>query len=238
MGAVEERLDNIKKNIEKYRARIALPQPQHGRTCQLICFGPSLLDTWREIDRGGIVVSVSGAHDFVRDRAIVPTHHVEFDWRPHKALHVTEPSRETCFLLASCSHPDMMAKVPDPVLWHAQQNERENSLIKTLEPEAYLVPGGSSVGLRAIELFNALGYRRFEIHGMDSSFTDIQWAGRHFGKSKEKRDIIEVKVNDRKFKTSIAFLTYVDQFQSCKAANPHLSFVLHGDGLMQEMEKS
>jgi hypothetical protein len=46
--------------------------------------------------------------------------------------------------------------------------------------------GGSSVGMRAMNVSAALGFRRFDIHGMDCSFTNNRHAGAHTGKDQVK----------------------------------------------------
>lgn len=233
MGGIEDRLSNIRTNIRKVKKRADLPLSANNETVQIVCYGPSLKYTWQEIDLNKSVVTVSAAHDFLRERRITPNAHVEFDWRPHKAKHVNNPG-DTVFYLASCVHPDLIAKV-DPILWHAQQTAKENKYIFRREPGSFLVPGGSSAGLRAIELMYALGFRKFDIFGMDSSFEESEWAGPHHGKSRDKREIIVFPLAGRKFKTSIAFLVYADQFKSCKAVLKDASFTLHGDGLIQAM---
>jgi Protein of unknown function DUF115 len=224
------RLENIKANIDSVNRRLHLPLAAHRFPIQLVCFGPSLRRTWGQIDRTKTIATVSGAHDFLRDKGIVPTYHVEFDWRPHKAQHVTNP-HDTLFWLASCVHPDLVNKV-EATLWHAQQTQEETDYIKSRE-DAFFIPGGSSAGLRAIELLYALGYRRFEIFGMDSSFDNGGWAGQHFGPN--TADVIELPLGGKRFQTSIAFLMYADQFRACKEAHPDCIFNLHGKGLLQTM---
>jgi 6-hydroxymethylpterin diphosphokinase MptE-like len=229
-----ERLKNIETNIKSVKKRLYLPWGAHDSTAQLICFGPSLRRTWELIDKTKSIFTVSGAHDFLRGKDVTPNWHIEFDWRPHKARHVTNPDDRTDFFLASCVHPDFIAAVPNPKLWHAQQTASENRLIQELEPEAFLIPGGSSAGLRTIELLYAMGYRTIDIHGMDSSFDDdARWAGPHHGPN--KGEVIEVPYAGRKFKTSVAFLMYADQFRACRKAHPDLTINLHGDGLLQTM---
>lgn len=236
LGDVDERLDNIAHNLDAVPSRIILPLPAHDEPVQLVCFGPSLQKTWEVLDRTKTIVSVSGAHNFLMARDIVPHMHVEFDWRPHKAMHVTTPCA-TKFYLASCVHPKLVEKVSKPILWHPMQTPKENAVIREKERGAYFVPGGSSGGLRAIELLFAMGFRTFDIHGMDSSFDGGEWAGPHYGTSREKRDVIDVIAGGRKFKTSVAFMIYASQFRSCRKAHPNVVFNLHGDGLIQTMNK-
>jgi hypothetical protein len=189
----------------------------------IIAYGPSLLNTWTEITYP--IVSMSGSHDFLVSRGIVPDFHVEFDKRSHKAKHIRKPQPQTKYLIATRCHPDV---------FHRLRNS------KVIQWDHYKQGRGNCVGLRAITLFYELGYREFDVHGLDSSFSDdtkVQWAGPHFGRSRFKRDIIAVKCGGRWFKTSVAFANYVDEFLEIRASLKDATIRLHGDGLMQQAAK-
>lgn len=200
-----------------------IPAP-HERTASLYCYGPSLKDTVSDIHgpgevRFGDVVTVSGAHDFLVERGIVPEYHIECDPRRHKGMMLT-PNDETKYLMASCVHPDVIRKVGNPILWNIAD-----------------VPGGGSVGLRAIPLLYCLGYRKFVVHGMDLSFRDGEFhAGKHTGDVPIQ--VIEVECKGRLFKTSLPLMRYMDCFQ--KYVQPHIGdspakiqIELRGDGLLK-----
>ena len=234
-ATISQRIENIEKNIGAVSARVWLPAEANQIPVQLVCFGPSLRRTWGLIDPTKPIVTVSGAHDFLRGKGITPNYHVEFDWRPHKAHHVTDIG-DTQFWLASCCHPDLVNKVP-AALWHAEQSLEEIKFIKRREGSAFLVPGGSSAGLRAIELFIARGHRHFEIFGMDSSFDERfgGWAGQHFGR--RRSEIVDMNYGGHRFRTTFAFVVYAQQFQTCRRLHPDVTFNLHGEGLLQTMKK-
>ena len=245
MGSVAEhkRYRNIRNNIQSVKGRVTYPDGPFVPVMpvSIVCYGPSLLDTWQQINPINRIVSVSKAHDFLVEHGITPAIHVEFDCRSHKAKHIRRASAKTLYYLASCVHPDVIKQTRNypTYLWHADQRAgQDNDFILNAEPDARLIPGGGSVGLRAIELLHALGYRHFDIHGMDSSFTDngrTQWAGPHFGTSKGKRDILETICGGRRFYTSLAFASYATQFLQCRRALPDATFNLFGDGLLQTM---
>jgi hypothetical protein len=79
----------------------------------------------------------------------------------------------------------------------------------------------------------ALGYRKFNIYGMDNSFTEQRHAGEHLGKQQE---VMMVQAEERIFQTTK---------QMCQAAIEMEKFlesqdaevIFHGDGLMQETAK-
>jgi hypothetical protein len=245
LGSITEhkRYRNIRNNLQAVKDRVAYPEEPYVpvKPVTIVCYGPSLKDTWHLIHPVNTIVSVSKAHDFLVDHGIAPAIHVEFDCRSHKAKHIQHASQKTLYYLASCVHPDVVKKTKHcpTYLWHAAQKGGEDDrAITAFEPGAKLIPGGGSVGLRAIELLYALGFRHFDIHGMDSSFADngrTQWAGPHFGTSKGKRDILETICGGQRFYTSLAFASYATQFLQCRRHLHDATFKLYGEGLLQTM---
>ena len=72
--------------------------PENSEWLNLVCYGPSLEQTWREIKHP--IMTVSGAHDFLLARGIVPDYHVECDPRPHKSDNISKPHPDVQYLIA------------------------------------------------------------------------------------------------------------------------------------------
>ncbi len=256
-GAVDDAIRNeqVRINCGKVSKRIKIVNPftPHKRVAIIMCYGPSLEQSWPSavhekiaIDKAGQradIVSVSGAHDYLIGRGIVPRFHVECDPRKHKADMIKKPHRGCEYLMASCVHPDIIQFLLDRKrrvrLWHLDNGEASKEIAKEIDREAVMVGGGGSVGLRSIPLMMALGYRRFIVHGMDCSFKDgASHAGHHTGK---KQDHIEVRMEDgRKFYTSPQLVSYLRSFDDLRQIvgdpdkNPtHIEIVLRGDGMLQ-----
>lgn len=234
---VEKGWRNVQENVKRIALRIA-PAPAHDRRCILICYGPSLNETWQMIEQSkGDVVTVSAAHEYMATRGIIPKYHVDSDPRPHKAKHIRRPQHSTKYRLASCVHPDVLNRLRgyDVALWHALNGDETDTRIEDLEPDAWGVAGGSNVGLRAIVLMYMLGYRDFEVHGMDCSFQGdgaVQWAGRHAGRTKAL-----LPFQCRGFHTSALMIDYAREFFQTRARMPDATFNLRGRGLLQVMVK-
>lgn len=238
-GALSDdtRFENTKRNIAAVHARVR-PKLPHNRVAVLACYGPSLAETWANVQMerpAGTLVTVSGAHDFLIRRGIVPDSHIECDPRPHKAAMVT-PSMRVKYLLASCCDAEWVAGLVgnnhNVVLWH-MINGTPDWRIDDIEPGSYYVSGGGSVGLRAVTLLYALGYRRFIIHGMDCSFiNNEQHAAEHTGKKQKQ---IRVRCGERWFDTSPVLVSYARQFFETLKFLTDATFDLHGDGLLQAM---
>jgi hypothetical protein len=246
-GTDESRWENIKASVLKY-PDIVQEAPAHNRRAIIGCYGPSLQQSWPALleqskDPDSDVVSVSGAHDFLLSKGIVPRFHIECDPRPHKADNIAKPHSETEYLLASTCHPKMFEKIEGAKirLWHTSDGEVARRIVDELKSKAPLVFGGGSVGLRAITVMYRMGYRKLSIFGMDCSFSDdgsLKWAGAHAQKENQKEfPLIRVAYNGRIFTTTWILLTYgtdfFDMMNRILDQDPNVEFRVFGDGLLQ-----
>jgi hypothetical protein len=258
------RHENAERNCAIVKARVFGKDllPRHdGRVC-IVGFGPSLQQTWRHIliekrAFGAKVVSVSGAHDFLISRGIVPDYHIEVDPREHKCFFTRNPHPDVNYWIASCCHPNLIENLigneSKLALWHLYNSDNDLKIIAPggIDPESLLICGGSGVGARAVHLMFGQGYRTFSLYGMDCSFAQTdgsQHAGEHSGKAKPEW---MVRVGDRWFRSS-AQLVYMarSMVDSCQmleriaadqgepvidGTTDHVEFFMHGDGLLQQM---
>jgi hypothetical protein len=250
----DERNDHTRQNVLKTPKRIPdQPVAPHNRVALIACYGPSLRATWPSLPQqrkklNATLVSVSGAHDFLRKHAIVPDMHVECDPRPHKAKMMRKLSRKTDYMMASCCHPDVIDPLAgyDLTLWHLY-NGPESFEIRDVKSEegCAMIPGGGSVGLRTITLLYFLGYRNFIVHGMDCSFDGAeQHAGAHSGKVQTTIEVNpackvgdETMRSDKWFKTSPVLVSYANHMLKDLRIGryPACNFYWYGEGLLQEM---
>lgn len=198
-GDVRGRHMTTAARIAKERGWKQMVRKAHGDgMMSIVCFGPSLKDTWREIKRP--MMTISGAHEFLLDRGVVPEYHVDCDPREHKAKMCKGAHKDVKYRMATCCHPiwwDML-KDQDVELWHLHNDEHSETWVRKNDPGANMLGGGSTAGMRALEVGSMLGYRRFEIHGMDCSCTGPgeRHAAEHLGK---KQNEVEVSVDGRWF---------------------------------------
>jgi len=192
-----------------------------------------LADTFRDLN--GPVISVSGAHDYLIDKRIVPTWHIECDPRPHKAKMLSLANDETTYLIASCCHPDVFEALRGRkvFLWHLDNGQESRSWAMKNDPSALIIGGGSNVGLRAFELAYVLGFRELDVHGMDCSFRNTQWAGKHSG---DEKQVVYVRVAGQ----AKSFATHPVMIQAAREAvefwrTRDVKMKVRGSGLMQCM---
>lgn len=248
----DERNENVRLNCARIKERVGeardgLKYIPNDRTAVLVCFGPSLKDTWPMVamnqnDPKADIFTVSAAHKFMIDKGVIPYAHIDCDPRSHKAVQIGKPNKEIKYWLASCIHPDYLDKLEghEVALWHSYNGPDSKMAIHVNAPGENMVLGGGSVGLRAMSVLFAKGYRKFIIHGMDASNRDGEaYAGLHLGKEKKSA---KVKCGDRWFDTSAVLILYCrfffKQIEMLTQTDPNTSFQLCGDGLLQHMIKT
>jgi hypothetical protein len=235
--------------------------PRHDGRVAIVAYGPSLKETWQYLATerrafGTKIVSVSGAHDFLIERGIVPDYHIEVDPREHKAWFTRNPHPDVTYWPASCCHPvlidNLVEKRSKVALWHVYNSDTDRKIVDSTGPDpgGWLICGGGSVACRAVNVMYTQGFRSFSIYGMDCSFepTGEQHAGEHSGK---KHHPWNIRVGDRWFLTSANLVYTARGFiqnakvlrQSSEAnnepfiegTNMRVDFMFHGRGLLQEM---
>lgn len=159
--------EQIKLNLGRCKGRIEAGLVKIDEPIALVNFGPSLNDTWEQIKNFKHVFSCSGAHKFLVDRGIIPTHHADVDPREHKVKLIGEPQHGTQYLIASTCHPKLFEHLAgyDVKLWHIFDNEDE--ALRVLPRGEWAITGGCSAGVRLLTLARFLGFTEHHIFGMD-----------------------------------------------------------------------
>lgn len=193
-------LCQISENIRRGLPQI-MPHPANADTALLVCGGPSLARTERELVeevwRGRKIVTVNGAYQWCIDRNLKPSAAIMLDARRFNARFF-ETSVVNCkYLLASQCHPEAFDLLKDRelLIWHAigSGSEEELKLLdkyyfqentddwpaERTRPRRHYHPVtlGTTVGIRAISLLRMLGFQRIDIFGLDSCWM----AGNHHG---------------------------------------------------------
>jgi len=173
--------------------------PANASRVSIVCYGPSLRDTYSQIK--GPMCTVSGAHDWIINKGYLPSYHVEIDPRLHK-LAMLEPMPAVQYRIASVCHPAIWKHLlrQSVAYWHAAHDPETMQWIKDHDPMAPIVSGGSVAGLAAISVMHFHGYRKFDIYGMDCCLVDGErHAGKHTGAF---QPILRERFNGQEFFTT------------------------------------
>lgn len=241
----------------RYAKELKIPHlPQllpHNGKCAIVGAGPSVtkfVDQIREIGRGplNILMSVNGAHEWLRKQGIVPNIHVIFenDLEEAKTALGGEPVKGTTYYIAShCARPVFtQLKNYKRVLYHAFLSPQEyQRAIARYFPGEFMVAGGYATMFRSLTIAIILGYRDFDLFGIDSSFEESSHLDGYAIANREPKVTIwgadpEHK-NLKKFTTQGGLAYQANEFiEYCKANQANLRLRVHGDGLLRYVHES
>ena len=158
--------------LEHVRSALSrgLPRPQlcrpHGRLMSVAGGGPSLAETYPQLD--GVIVTANAGLGFLLSKGITPWACGLLDARPHIA-DLIEPHPDVFYFVASTCHPSVFDKLRNSkvILWHPSGLP---GIEDALPPDTDMIAGATTMGLRWINLAYYMGFRRFNLHGLDSSY--------------------------------------------------------------------
>lgn len=226
----EQMLENIRSSTSRRLPGVGLFKP-HDRVMSIAGGGPSLEDTWKDLT--GVIVTANASLGYLLERDVIPWACGLLDPRAHIADFV-EPRDDVFFFVSSVCHPDVFDKLSGSkvVLWHPGGMP---GLDRALPKGTDMIGGGSTMGLRWFNLGYFMGFRKFEAHGLDSSFRG------------DKTHAYPDHTDGERFmylhgyQTRINFLQQVEDWFAVKAMFARLpeqpTIRLHGEGLLQHMER-
>lgn len=228
--------EQIKLSIARAKGKISPHQEKRTEPIAVVCYGPSLNDTWQELKNFKYVMTCSGAHKFLLERGIVPTWHAEVDPRPHKVQLIGPPHKDVEYLIASTCHQAVWDHLEEfnTKLWHVFDSQED--AIRTLPEGEWALTGGCSVGLRTMTIARFFGFTDIHVFGMDGSEGSTgKHAAEHPNQAPNGSFFVEYK--GTKYFTNPGFLeaakqTFheLDQMSDVKAT-------FYGEGLVQAMAK-
>lgn len=223
--------DALSENVRSAMSRglrEAGPCAPHDRILSIASGGPSLEDTWQQLT--GVTVAVNGSLGFLLEKGVTPWACGVFDPRSHLA-DIIEPHPDVFFFLGSTCHPRVFEKLAGCkiVLWH------QLGIHRSAPGAKYLIDGGSTMGLRWLTLGHFMGFRRFDCHGLDSSFR-----GSKTHAYPDYRDGME-QMELCGYQTSLNFIAQIRDWFEGKAVFDSLGdgtdIRLFGDGLLQHLDR-
>jgi hypothetical protein len=177
----------------------------------------------------GYVGAVNGSLAFLMDRGVLPDACAVVDPGPQMADIVTADPRVRYFIASIC-HPSLFEKLKNCSVhvWHPSGQLGVLEAIEEFEDKPLLIGGGSTMGLRWMNLAFVCGFRSFHLHGMDSSF---RGDATHAYADGTLRDKI---IQDGRL-TTPAFMQQVSDFFRVIEVFPEpIKIEVFGDGLLQD----
>lgn len=226
---------------------------RHGLEAVLVGSGPSVKDELASLkkkrrDPKYMFFGIKGGHDFLVDNGIVPHFGLAVD--PLEKIHKENFLREApeCkYFIASQCHPtlfdSLLKRGKEVIIWHLLTDNLMKWSQEEYSPiyQHYMIPGGSTSGLRAIVLAYAMGFRKFHLYGYDSCLSGKlrKVTGELCeGKDEKGRDrAIEVFISGKKFMADRAMASQATEFQDLlkslwKPDDPY-QIKAYGKGMIQ-----
>ena len=246
--------------LGQVRMNILRPLPQLNHYPQqpdteiaIVGGGWSLADTVEELHELNAkrvpILAVNGAGNYCVKNHIQPQILMVLDAREENLAFVEDPIPGCKYFLASQCHPSLFEACEDrdTYIYHVLTfREVEYSILYAHYGESFrCVPGGSTVGLRAISVAHMLGWRLMHLFGFDSCYAPD---GRHHAYEQKWNDgegvadmWAELKTAAgtdavQKFRCSSWQAYQVEQFFSFMKRNgDQFQLNLHGQGLLATM---
>lgn len=201
--------------------------------------GPSLKDNLELLRKFKYVMACGSVHDYLIEQGIIPTWTAVVDPDPLMARYLTKPSIFCKYLVSSqCDQEvfDILAHVP-VVLWHAAGEGIENS---NFGEEYVAIPGGCTIGTRAMMIAMMFGYYHQHLFGFDTCLTNEydHHSYKFVDPDKESLgQIIDINLGDGKtFKVAGYMLGQFFDFQHIlKVYARKLNVTVHGEGLLKHL---
>ncbi len=241
----------ILKNVEANCKRplpwfIGFPK---AKEAVVVCGGPSLKRSLFSIrnrqKNGALIIAVNGVGPTLKRAGIKVDGMVMLDARPEN-IDFVKDGRAVIYYLASQCDPSVFDALKDQnvVVWHCANGQAYQELMDTLAPydathPIVVVPGGGTVGLRAINLCWISGFKRIHVYGMDSSYEGTD----HHAYAQPLNDgdrVITLKLGDKEYRAAIWMARQAEEFREAwvhlKAQGVMLK--VHGRGLIPDLAKA
>lgn len=198
----------------------------------IVGYGPSLHQTWERLRQFDTIITVSRAHDYLLERGITPTYHLDLDSRMHKVEFMKAPQKDIQYILSTHIHPAYVEKVTaagaSVRLFHVGIEKHMK-----LDPRYPVFKPRFDAGVQAAELMFQHGHREQHWFGIEYGCSEGNThAGMHWGVKHPPESRCIVECDGRKFESTKLFfhgLLLAEDFL-CKRALVRCT--IHGDGLL------
>ncbi len=233
----EKLLANVTANLQSAVPTI-LFAAEHDKHAVIIGGGASLIDSLDEIRTrdflGQVIFSLNNSAKYLTETGIHPDYQVIVDARPENVDFVHPTALK---LLASQCDPCLFKQAHPLVnMWHAQID----GLAEILEDTPHtIIGGGTTVGLSAMCLAYAMGFRKLHLYGYDSSHSEDKRGHAYEQPLNATDQLVEVAAYGKWFTCSITMAKQAELFSALCYNLSELGVIItvHGNGLIPHIAK-
>lgn len=198
--------------------------PVHSGIWNVCAGGPSLRKEIKKIKKAkGEIVSVNGTHDYLLSKGIVPDVFIVTDPQEHCVRFVKAPRKAITYLVAAHCHPKVFDALQGytVLVWYPLDYEL---------PVPVSIGGGTTVGLRAINIGYTLGYRNIHLWGFDGCIKES-----HHAYPQPENDNDESKTvvyNGKSYQMTDWMCAQADNFEEMMRKH-YLNITVHSKGVIK-----
>lgn len=196
----------------------------------LICGGgPSLKKELKKIKRtNGQIVALNGSHDYLLKNKIKPDVFIMTDPRQYNVKFVKNPEKGIIYYIAAHCHPDVFDAIEgyDLRIWFPLE----------YDIGSFQIGGGSTVGLRAINIGYALGYRDIHLFGFDGCIKDSHHAYKQ--KENDGETVRQVFLHDKEYKMTDWMIAQAQNFDEFVRRYDDFKLTVHSDGIIKHIREN
>jgi uncharacterized Rossmann fold enzyme len=186
---------------------------------------------------GAKIFAVNGAMKMLHDIGCAVDYFVLLDARQESIAFLQNGEAGEYLIAAQCP-PEAFKAVSDKkiTLWHPNFKGVSDILG---ERECVLIGGGTTVGLQAMSISYAMGFRDIHLYGFDSSY--LNGEGHAYQQNQNVGDEVEeFIVNEKKFLSTPWMARQAVEFQTAaqQIADGDATVTVHGIGLLPEIAKA
>lgn len=261
--AIPMAMENIRANCA--RGLPTLRWQKYRPENFLICGGgPSIKTTLpilkEEIAKGGKTIAINDTYDWLVDRGIIPDYFAMCEIEPWPINFIRKPQRQTMFCLPSLAHTSAFERLKDfnILLWHlpmgiGEEGEYTKAALDGQGNRELVISGGEAMSIRAIPMGGVLGFRRFQMFGVDGSFMSCddpdapypEENSTHVYHNRVKDDVPGCTLHPRKFwHGGRIFWSHhcyarqmLDLIRYCRIRQHMFTLKCHGDGMVQHAHR-
>lgn len=235
-------LEKIKSNIEESKIRIipkldCLEELRRDVPVAIVGGGPSLKDNLELLRTYKYIMACGSVHDYLVENGIIPTWCVICDPDPVVINYLQRWNLSVKYLIASqCDRSVFEYLRPSNYyMWHAYGDKLGKEFFGENE---ILIPGGCTVGTRAMMMAFQFGFSTQHLFGFDTCLTnEYKHHAYDFSTAQETvGDITEIKLDPEgeTFKVAGYMLAQFFDFRQILDAYAHrLDVTIHGEGLLK-----
>lgn len=233
---VNNDLDTIRANHKANKDRVGTERPMsvtkqdaNDKTLVICGGGPSLAENLVNIQllkaKGAEIWALNGVHDYLISKRIYPHGMVMLDSRKGSVQFVKKSRQDVTYYIATQCDPETFQEL----LWNKVR--KWTAWCWGVEDDL-VICGGGTVGLHALCLAYAMGYRDMRVFGFDSSYRDGENHA-YPQPMNEGEETIEVVLKGKRYTAAKWMVKQVRDFQELAKSllNLGCSIEIYGDGL-------